>query len=261
MLSFARRLGGIVLTVVLVAPYSVVRDFDYYRWLPSHAAGGAAAPPHTRERGRVGLRDPAPLPTAELRPAFHAQGRPGCRASARPARGRRRRGRPPAAEDAAVSRRPRRGQRAHRRLPLLVPDGQRVRALEMAPAGDSVPCGAGRARIPVAGGDAVGTTAPTPTRRCRCGDRRLHGRSLHEAPGRTRGVRPGRRAGARLGCTPAPAAVDLPRRARRDAVPARRLRQALCDAASDPRRPGLVRPRGRAARLRRGISSSFPSCR
>jgi hypothetical protein len=42
LLSWARRLGGIVLTVVLVAPYSLVRDFDYYRWLPSHAAGGAA---------------------------------------------------------------------------------------------------------------------------------------------------------------------------------------------------------------------------
>jgi hypothetical protein len=39
--SWARRLGGIVLTVVLVAPYSLVRDVDYYRWLPSHAAGGA----------------------------------------------------------------------------------------------------------------------------------------------------------------------------------------------------------------------------
>lgn len=40
--SGALRLAGIVLTIVLVAPYSIVRDFDYYRWLPSHAAGGAA---------------------------------------------------------------------------------------------------------------------------------------------------------------------------------------------------------------------------
>jgi len=37
----AKRLGGIVLTILVVAPYSVVRDVDYYRWLPSHAAGGA----------------------------------------------------------------------------------------------------------------------------------------------------------------------------------------------------------------------------
>ena len=39
--SGALTLAGIVLTIVVVAPYSVVRDFDYYRWLPSHAAGGA----------------------------------------------------------------------------------------------------------------------------------------------------------------------------------------------------------------------------
>jgi hypothetical protein len=40
--SWIRRFAGIVATIVLVAPYSVVRDFDYYRWLPSHAGGGAA---------------------------------------------------------------------------------------------------------------------------------------------------------------------------------------------------------------------------